>query len=69
MHAVVMREFGPPSVLRLEAVPEPEGEVVVDIVYASAADAAIEARATVGTTLLDCRPPAAPRRGQTPRRN
>ena len=35
MQAIVMREFGPPSVLRLEEAPEPDGEVVVDVAFAS----------------------------------
>jgi NADPH:quinone reductase len=35
MRAVVMREFGPPTVLRLEEVAEPEGEALVDVAFAS----------------------------------
>jgi NADPH:quinone reductase len=35
VHAVVMREFGPPSVLRLEEVAEPEGEALVEVAFAS----------------------------------
>ena len=35
MRAVVMREFGPPSVLRLEEVAEPEGEALVEVAFAS----------------------------------
>ena len=35
MRAVVMREFGPPEVLRLEEVAEPDGEVLVEVAFAS----------------------------------
>ena len=35
MRAVVMREFGPPEVLRLEEVAEPEGEALVEVAFAS----------------------------------
>jgi len=35
MRAVVMREFGPPDVLRLEEVAEPEGEALVEVAFAS----------------------------------
>ena len=35
MRAVVMREFGPPDVLALEEVAEPEGEALVEVAFAS----------------------------------
>jgi NADPH2:quinone reductase len=35
MRAAVMREFGPPAVLVAEEVPEPEGEVLVEVAFAS----------------------------------
>src|SRR4051812_41182106 len=35
MRAVVMREFGPPEVLRLEEVAEPGGGALVDVAFAS----------------------------------
>jgi NADPH:quinone reductase len=35
MRAAVMREFGPPEVLVAEEVPEPEGEVLAEVAFAS----------------------------------
>ena len=53
MRAVVLREFGPPSVLRLEAVAEPEGEALVEVAFASGAVGLIAAaRIAPGETVL-----------------
>jgi hypothetical protein len=53
MRAVLLREFGPPGVLVADEVPAP----APGLERAADAHAAIEARATVGKTLLEVRPP------------
>ena len=55
MRAVVIHEFGPPSVLRAEEVAEPEGEVVVDVAYASVTS--VETMVRAGRTPRRCDAP------------